>query len=187
MDQRAGMTPELTGAPAELSPDELAAAARAGRGECFDELVRRLRPRLRSFLLTRAHADDVDDLVQETLLRAYDNLDRYDPDRSFSTWLFTIAKRLAVSHHRAQRPASALGAVVSPAEPPDVAVSRVEDGRRLWAQAHAALGEREYRALWLRYAEERSVREIADELGITAIHVKVVLYRARRRLAAEMK
>jgi len=50
-----------------------------------------------------AHAQpqDAEDLTQETFLRAYRSLYRYDPSLSFATWLFTIARRAAASHFRA--------------------------------------------------------------------------------------
>lgn len=57
--------------------------------------MRRLSPRLYGFL-QRYHPDrdDCDDLLQETWIRAVSNLDRFDPKRRFSTWLFQIALNL---------------------------------------------------------------------------------------------
>src|SRR5262249_19401794 len=48
-------------------------------------------------------AEDAEDLVQETFVRGFKALDRYDPERPCSAWLFTIASRLAIDHFRRRR------------------------------------------------------------------------------------
>src|SRR5262245_12096438 len=84
-------------APAEVSTEDLAALARAGSRPSVDEL--RLRPRLVAFLARRVpSAAEAEDVAQETFLRAYERLDRYDPSRPFATWLFTIGKNVAANH-----------------------------------------------------------------------------------------
>jgi RNA polymerase sigma-70 factor (ECF subfamily) len=170
---------------AALSAEELAVRARDGSRVSFDELVVRYRPRLVAFLARRlADAADAEDVAQETFLRAYDYLDRYDPRRSFSTWLFTIGKNVAANHaiarsrreahHRTSHVGD--GAVAGAAEPSDV-----------WGRAAAILTPDAYRVLWLRYAHSLTVREIATELGRSSVAVKVMLFRARRRLLQEVR
>ena len=84
---------------AEVSAEELAVRARDGSRVSFDELVVRYRPRLVAFLARRlADAADAEDVAQETFVRVYDHLDRYDPARPFSTWLFAIGKNVAANH-----------------------------------------------------------------------------------------
>src|ERR1044071_7061157 len=86
-----------------VSVEELAVRARDGSRVSFDELVIRLRPRLVAFLARRlADAADAEDVAQETFVRAYDHLDRYDPSRPFATWLFAIGKNIAANHAIAQ-------------------------------------------------------------------------------------
>lgn len=169
------------------SAEELAAAAASGgSSDCFDMLVDRLGPRLLRYL--RRKVGDVhtaEDLVQETFLKAYRNLGRYDPSRSFTTWLFTIAARLAISHARSRRPAAALGEydpVDTGRSDPAETVARAEQHRGLWVRASRVLGGDQFSALWLRYAEEMSVRDIAGVMCRTRSGVKVLLHRARRRL-----
>ncbi|MCG8416645.1 MAG: sigma-70 family RNA polymerase sigma factor [Proteobacteria bacterium] len=174
--------------PASPTIEALALRARDGEVECFDEIVRRIQPRLRGFLLTRANAaDDVDDLVQETFIKALANLSRYDSRYRFSTWLFTIASNLAVSHHRAQRrSAGNVEVVAGPDEDPSATMADRDAGARLWYRARAVLKPAQYNVLWLRYGQDLTVKEIAKRTGQTAIHVRVLLYRARRRLAQEI-
>src|SRR5215475_7983995 len=90
---------ELKPSSDEVSVEELAVRARAGSRVSFDEIVVRLRPRLVAFLARRLpDAADAEDVAQETFLRAYDHLDRYDPGRPFATWLFAIGKHVATNH-----------------------------------------------------------------------------------------
>lgn len=167
---------------AAISAEELAVRARDGSRVSFDELVVRYRPSLVAFLSRRlASAADAEDVAQETFLRAYDRLDTYDPARPFQTWLFAIGKNLAANHavaasrrdarHANSRPAAAAGE--APASD-------------LWQRARTLLSPDAYRMLWLRYAQGLTVREIATELDRSSVAVKVMMFRARRRLLQEM-
>lgn len=170
-----------------ISAEELAVLAREGSRASFDELVVRYRPRLIAFLTRRlGDATDAEDVAQETFLRAYGHLDRYDPARPFLTWLFAIGKNVAANHgiarnrrdarHHASRPVD--GIADAPAVPA---------GNDIWQRAAAILKPDAYRMLWLRYAQGLTVREIAGELDRSAIAVKVMLFRARRRLLQEVR
>jgi RNA polymerase sigma-70 factor (ECF subfamily) len=169
-----------------LSAEDLARQVQAGSSAAFSQLVGMHVDRLYRYLRlrTRTH-QDAEDLVQETFLRAYGSIARFQPDKRFSTWLFTIATRLAVDHHRARR----TGVDVETLDPPDdrasdphQAVVRQEQRDWLWLQARQALPGSQFAVLWLRYAEDMPVKEIAAIVGKTRIHVKVLLHRARRKL-----
>ena len=76
-----------------------------GRTTSFEELVVRLERPLYGFLVVRVgNSAEAEELVQEAFLRAWNKIDRFDPHYRFSTWLFTIAKRLAVSRARVRKP-----------------------------------------------------------------------------------
>lgn len=79
----------------DQSDETLAVRAQQGDREAVSVLVRRHSGRLYGFL-QRYHPDrnDCDDLLQETWIRVLGNLDRFDPDKRFSTWLFQIALNL---------------------------------------------------------------------------------------------
>jgi RNA polymerase sigma factor (sigma-70 family) len=168
------------------SAEELAVRARDGSRVSFDELVVRYRPQLVAFLARRlANAADAEDVAQETFVRAYDHLDRYDPARPFSTWLFAIAKNVAANHAlaRTRRDARELE---GGRRDPEV---RTDDASAsdLWQRAAAVLHPGPYRVLWLRYAQGMTVSEIATELGRSSVAIKVMLFRARRRLLQEVR
>jgi len=168
-----------------LTAEELAIKAQGGSKAHFAELVNRYGPRLYHFLRHKVSRDeDAEDLVQDTLVKAYQNLHRYNPSHPFSAWLFTIGKREAISYYRSQqrrreRPEPMPpGAVPNPLE----MIVRREEKDNLWKRARQ-LPEKQYDALWLRYAEDMSVKEISQVLGLTQIHIKVLLYRGRSQLA----
>jgi RNA polymerase sigma-70 factor (ECF subfamily) len=66
-------------------------------------------------------------------------------------------------------------------------LARQEERQGLWGLARRRLPEAQFQALWLRYAEDLSVAGIAQVLHKTQTHVKVLLFRARRVLARELK
>lgn len=160
--------------------EDLARKAAAGHAPSFEKIVRRHQSGLVRFLASyfREKAD-AEDVAQDAFVRAYRNLLRYDPNKPFLTWLYVIARRLALNHIRkgSRRKEDALSE--GPAAPP----SRETDAGSLWASARHLLAPDAYAALRLHYAEERPVKEIAKILGKSLTATKVLLFRARRRLA----
>ncbi|MBI4658020.1 MAG: RNA polymerase sigma factor [Verrucomicrobia bacterium] len=168
----------------EPSPEQLAERCKAGCSSSFECLVDQFEGRIFNFLyqLTR-NRQDAEDLAQETFVKAYRNIHRYEPAYAFATWLFTIAKRTAFSHLRASRPTVELGAEVEiDAEDPGVLLEQKDERNSLWRLART-LKPKQYEALWLRYGEGFSIAETAQVMNTNQIHVKVLLHRARSALA----
>lgn len=172
------------------SDDDLAARAREGCRDSFDALVRRFQVRLLRFLQRRVRSDsDAEDLLQETFVRAYLRLQQYNPARPFGTWLFTIAHRLAISHHRRGLAAARAGAVAGErlrdrVEPePGTEMADEESRQVFWEQACSVLSEEQLCATWLFYVEQMPAPQIAEVLGRSWVSVKTILFRARRKLA----
>ncbi len=167
----------------------LAARARSGCLTSFTELVERFESRLFNFLLRRCGSiTDAEDLAQETFVRAWRAIGQYNPRWQFSTWLFTIAHRLAVTEYRRRRRERAMQGHGDPAtghaDDPASVVAHREESRLIWDLADRVLGQTQREALWLRYAEDLSIRAIARVLGKTPVTVRVTLFRAREALDA---
>jgi len=178
---------------AEVPDGSLAAQAAAGSRAAFEELVARYTGRLLNFLRTRsASREDLEDLVQETFLKAYRNIARYDARWKFATWLYTIAARLAISGHRAAGACRVRRGTEDPECPspgPQEMLARREEAERqknIWNVA-GTLGPNAYEALWLRYAEEMPVKDIARAMGKTQVGVRALLHRSRMQLAKKLK
>ena len=142
---------------------------------------------LYQFLLIRTRdAQRAEEVAQDAFVRCWHNLERFDSRYRFSTFLYTIAQRLAVSRYReAERNRS----VEFPADLPDprrepvVELGASEEADRLWAEVAELLGPETRSALWLRYAEDLPAPVIAGVLGKSPTAVRVMLFRARRVLA----
>jgi len=166
-----------------LTDEELASRVQTGSPRCFEELAVRYRHRLYNFLRARLPStEDAEDLVQDTLLKVLRNIDRYDPDRCFSTWLYTAAFRLAISYHRSKNVRRKESLPVAAPADPGLIFEKEEARRNLWETARG-MAPRKYEALWLRYVEDMPVKEMARVLGRTPMAVRLILYRARLELA----
>lgn len=169
-----------------LCDKELAASMVTGSRAAFEELIGRYKLRLFYFLRHRTGSDeDAEDLIQETFLKFFRNISRYDPEWKFSTWLFTIAARLAISHYRKQK---GMGHPFLPdveSADPEELLTQKENSQNLWAHARA-LPPGQYEALWLRYGEDMSVHELAQVLDKKLITTRVLLHRARINLGKRL-
>src|SRR3954468_15765589 len=92
--------------PHEPLPDEqLISRALTGDKSAFNPLVIRHERRLYRFLAKSAHNPaDIEDAMQQAVLKAYQNLKRYNPRWRYTTWLFTIALRELRTLQRTRRP-----------------------------------------------------------------------------------
>lgn len=180
-----GSLPQRRGLRA-LSAEELARQAQQGCEPSFAELAERYGVRLFHFLHHKTgNVQDAEDLVQDTFVKAYQNIHRYRCSWKFSTWLFTIARRLASSHYRSLRRSQTVAEVESGSLEPGEMVTQEEARQSLWAMARG-LSRNQYQALWLKYAEDMSIKEIAQVLRKSQVNVKVILYRARVNLAERL-
>jgi RNA polymerase sigma-70 factor (ECF subfamily) len=163
----------------ELLPDEqLVSRALGGDRGAFNQLVVRHERRLFRFLSRSAsNAADIEDAMQQAMIKAYLNLARYDSRWRFTTWLFTIALRELRALGR--RPATAaLQAGDEPAAAPVEHPIDNDDPGDLWRAARRLLNPQPFTALWLRYGEDLPVRDVARVMRRPRIWVSVTLHRA---------
>jgi RNA polymerase sigma-70 factor, ECF subfamily len=130
-----------------------------------------------------------DDLLQETYIRFLGVRRRWDSDAHRRHYLLRIATNLAHDHHRraVRRPVQPLDDGSGAADTPAPAPERGQEERTDLRRALARLSERERAMLWLAYAEGASHQEIADSLGLRALGIRVLLFRARKKLAALLR
>ncbi len=192
--------PDLTaGAPARstlaMGGSEAAALERAQHGdpEAFRMLVdAHSRPVFRLAYRMTGNEQDAEDIVQETFLRAYRAIERFDPHAQVSTWLYAIASNCAIDTLRRRkirqtdeldRPGSRepVGAEPGP--------ERHAAGRELKARIEEELGHltaKERVAFSLRHFEDLPIHEIARVMGTPEGSVKNNIFRAVRKLRAAL-
>jgi len=177
----------------ELDSDiALVRRARDGDFSAFEELFDRYRTLVFRFAYQMApRRDDAEDIVQESFVRAYQNLDKYRDEAKFTTWLLRIVTNLCTDQARMSTRRQALeqqeasGALVwmttGVIEDP---VQNLEADRRREAlrRALAALPAHHRSVIILRDIEERDYTDIAAILGCTVGGAKLRVLRARRAL-----
>jgi RNA polymerase sigma-70 factor (ECF subfamily) len=170
-------------APEQEPTDErLVCATLAGDDGAFAVLVARHKRRVFGIAARFArerHA--LDDVAQETFLRAWRHLRRFRGDAPFEHWLARIAVRVCYDYLRRVR----RDAVLTPLENLEVAAAEnpaPEQARELVAAALARLRPDERLVITLLELEERSVSEVAALTGWSVSKVKVRAFRARQAL-----
>lgn len=131
---------------------------------------------------------EAEDAAQETFLRAYRGIKRYDNQRSFSTWLLSIAAHYCIDQIRRRRFSTLSFDELPQLDPPDLEPgpesSMVIHQDQVKVQALlASLSLQDRAAVVMRYWYEFSYEEIAEALSMTVSAVKSRLHRARNELA----
>lgn len=114
-------------------------------------------------------------------MKAFRNLNRFDAGRNFGPWIFTLARREAVSFHRRKRATLTWLWVKEPRRPDQIS-GEIDECAWIWALARETLNETAFSALWLSIEADASVRDIAQSLDKSETAAKVLLHRARKQL-----
>jgi RNA polymerase sigma-70 factor (ECF subfamily) len=126
-----------------------------------------------------------DDLLQESYYRLLKSTMVFESENHRRNYLYRIATNLVRDTKRAARPIFEDGVEVA-----DVAAPAAGADAESRADVRRALGRlkpRERAMLWLAYANGSSHAEIADVLGLKAASIKLLLFRARRKLAVTLR
>jgi RNA polymerase sigma-70 factor (ECF subfamily) len=183
--RRKGLTSETvwTMLVAESTPESeveearLVAAARDGDGDAFGELVRRHQQRV--FRLAGRffrRREEVEDVAQETFVRAWEKLSTYRAKAPFEHWLTRICLNCCYGRFRKRR-GEEMPLEHDPARASADPTARVEAERLL-----SRLASEDRFVLLLLHGEGWSISEIAERLGWSSANVKVRAHRARKRL-----
>jgi RNA polymerase sigma-70 factor (ECF subfamily) len=191
------MTGDAESPGAEESDAAVAGRATAGEHRAFTELMRRHKAAV--YRIAWRHLGDADeafDVVQDVFVKAWRSLDRYDPERPFSTWLFRITVNACRDRLRRRAVRSFFFGAASLDEPhaaqvaddsasPEARTAERENLRRVVAAlARVPAGARE--AFLLCAVEGLSHREAAEALGVTIKAVETRVARARKQIADEL-
>lgn len=174
--------------PAAIAAWETACVreVRRGRPEAFNPLVAYYAPRIRAYLHRMVrHRQEAEDLTQETFLKAYRSLGRFDAGRSFRRWLYTIATNTGLNALRSRQRRGVAVELDPDALPQHGSVAPSAEKERLEA-ALAGLAPRARQLVTLHYHEGFTLAEAGAVLGIGEGAAKVALCRARRQLREMM-
>jgi len=182
---------------------ELIVAARAGVENAFSQLMMRYKDAIYFMLLRMVKNKlDAEELTNEAFGKAFININQYEPQFAFSTWLFCIASNNAIDHLRKKRittvplePAVRIDKnvgieynyfVKTSSDNPEEALIK-EQNAKLLRKSVSTLKPRYRTLLEMRYFLEYSYAEIAKELNLPLGTVKVQLFRSREILFDRLK
>lgn len=186
----------------ELSDGELVAAHLDGHPAAFSELYDRYRVRLVHFIARKTgDRDRAEDLVQEAFIRVTRHLHRFDQNKKFSTWIYTICSNLSKNElrNRSRSPLVLFQKLTTHWEP-DHRPLQFEDSRarpddqfrkrylqEIVEQTVELLPEHHQLVFRLRELEGKSYEEIAEITGVNLGTVKSRLHRARTSFAERIE
>jgi RNA polymerase sigma-70 factor (ECF subfamily) len=137
-----------------------------------------------------SNAEDAEDAAQETFLRAYRSIKRYDRDRPFSTWILSIAAHYCIDQIRRRRMAIvSIEDLPVPELPdrqpgPEFTVGQRQELTRIRSLLNI-LDSTDRSAVIMYYWYDFSYQEISEALSLTVSAVKSRLHRARRSMAQQ--
>lgn len=171
-----------------------------GDHNAFGEIVEIYKDRIYQLcyrMLGNAH--EAEDISQEAFIRAYVNIDRYNINRKFSTWLYRIATNLCIDRIRKKKPDYFLDAEVKGTDglnlysqvqskelTPDEKVAKMEL-QELIQMEILNLPEKYRSAIVLKYIEELSLKEISEVLDLPIGTVKTRIHRGREALRKQLR
>ena len=161
------------------------------RSAAFEQLYLRYADRIFRFVVGQTGSTSLaEDIAGETMIAAFENLHRFDPDLgSFAAWLFTIARRRTVDEQRRlSRVWRALRRHEVEATHEEDTLSRILRSERAsdLRAAVSRLPVRDREIVLLRYVAELSSGEIGEMLALSPGAVRVRLHRALRRLSKDL-
>jgi RNA polymerase sigma-70 factor (ECF subfamily) len=167
-------------------------AARRGDPSAFESLVRSVqRPVYGLALRLLQREAEAAEVAQEALLRAYQNLHRYDDSRPFDLWVLAITRNLCLDmlRRRTKVKTEELEPMkeVLPsgdASQEDRAIATEE--RQSLEEAMATLSAEDREVLALYYVQKRTTKEIAQVMGCAPGTIMARLFRAREKLRKKM-
>lgn len=173
------------------SDQALISMALGGDAMAFEQLFERYRSSIHQLYAQRMEgfADEAGDLLQETFIKVYLNLDRYDSRYTFGQWVYTIARNTFIDYARRHREEmsvdsytveSAASLSSSTMTPEQKLIN--EQSRRRIEFFMTQMSERYRTLIELRFFKEYSYEEIATELKLPMGTVKTQIHRAREQL-----
>ena len=163
--------------------------AKGGDAQAIEALIRAHQDAVYAFILRMSARPHIaEDIVQEAFVRVLKNLDRFDTRYRFSTWLFTIAKRLYVNAMQKHRPAYDSDAMKTQrgrgSAPPRIsAEAETHDNLRdVLDLAIEELTDQQREIILLFHQQNWPITQIAEHLDMPEGTVKSHLHRARKRM-----
>ncbi len=188
----------------QVSDHELVARAQTGSEKAYRELLGRYQRPVFSIIYRMIRdREQAEDLAQETFVRVFNNIDRYDPRFKFSSWIFKIATNLTIDWIRRKElntvsiDGSRNAVTAEQIEATSITIASKDENpeelleaKQLGDEIEDAIGRLrpEYRAaILLRHVDGREYQEIAEILALPLGTVKTYIHRGRNELREQLE
>jgi RNA polymerase sigma-70 factor (ECF subfamily) len=178
----------------------LAKLSRGGDRRAFAELVELYKDKIYHLGYRMLNQkQEAEDIVQETFLRVYTNLDRYDENQKFSTWIYRIATNLCIDRLRKRKPSFSIDAEMMDGEGTDLHAMLASDDagpdeelilsetQHNIREAIQTLPDKYKTVVILRYLHDMSLQEISDVLDMPVTTIKTRVHRGREFLRKRLE
>jgi RNA polymerase sigma-70 factor (ECF subfamily) len=168
-----------------MTDEEIIKLVVNGDVEKYGEIINRFEKRLRGFIKKFIGNNlEVDDLVEDSLISAYQNLNGFDFKLKFSSWILRIAHNKTVDFIKRKKP-NLVGDELDDVKEDKKLIEELEIEKENKIELHRAIDKLELKykeIIVLYFFEEKSYEEISDILHITISNVGVMLSRAKEKL-----
>lgn len=178
----------------------LAKLSRGGDRRAFAELVELYKDKIYHLGYRMLNQkQEAEDIVQETFLRVYTNLARYDENQKFSTWIYRIATNLCIDRLRKRKPSYSIDAEMTDGEGTDwhamlASKDAGPDEELILSETQTSIREAiqtlpdKYKAVViLRYLHDMSLQEIGDVMDMPVTTIKTRVHRGREFLRKKLE
>lgn len=171
-----------------MTDEEVVEKVQEGDVDKFGEIIDRYQGKLFGYMknLVNQKNEDVEDLVADTLLKTYENIQGFDTKKKFSSWIYRIAHNRAIDYFKKRK------VIITEIEDKeeflmsnDKLLEEVEiekEQSKLITESINKLEIKYKEVVLLYYYEEKSYEEISDILKIPTSNVGVLLHRAKEKL-----
>ncbi|MCL2510734.1 MAG: sigma-70 family RNA polymerase sigma factor [Bacteroidales bacterium] len=165
-----------------------------GDGRAFSCLVERHKAMVFTISLRiTGHQEEAEEVAQDVFLKMYQALHTFKGSSKFSTWLYSIAYNMAISHVRKSRPdyiplSDVEYKTADEHNEAMIFTDESDDNQRRIALSHALnnLKQDELLLINMYYTEQMSIEQISAITKLSASNVKVKLFRIRQKLSNEI-
>lgn len=170
--------------------EQLVVEVLEGRAGAATRFYREFAPKVKRYLQGRlGQEQDVEDILQDTFLSAFDSLPLYRGGSSVTTWLMAIARHEVADFYRkryvraaVEKTAPLFEEMVAEMETPEFTLKK-KNLRRRFLRTYRGLSKQYQEVLSLRFEMGMSVKEIATQMEIPFKATESLLYRARQAFA----
>lgn len=184
----ADVQPEL-----ELDDRQLVASIRAGEAGLFDALVRRKTSKVFGLCYRLLNnSEDAKDVSQLSFVKVWENLEKYDPQYNFDTWLYRIVTNVAIDFIRSRQSReatvnSSLRLVKTNVEAQQTVSLQHKEIEEVFAAVSSGLSPKQKTIFIMNQMEDLSSAEISRILGCRESTVRNHLFNARKVMQKQLK